>query len=336
MGIHREPYLHPPEDPRYWNLITRSSDQGKTWSQPRIAPNFDWYGVETPGIVQLANGDVLLNQWRFLWYPLELAQKIWQRGERDIYVADPSGRNWRMVESEADWEGHPFPWARGNAGAFVHISTDNGHTFELTVPVDVAPYQSPFSPKGAIELTNGDLLLALGSHDYDPLHASFIVRSQDKGRSWHPPVETTRIPGKIFSEPTIVECSSGKLLLFSREEKEGFIHLSQSTDGGSLWSTRVLDLWGYPVHAIRLQDGRILIVYGHRKAPYGIRAAVSGDEGETWSQEIVIRHDLPNDNQAFNLGYPSVIEYAPGKLFTAYYGEDGNDVTCIQGTYFEV
>ena len=48
--------------------------------------------------------------------------------------------------------------------------------------------------------------------------------------------------------------------------------------------------------------------------------------------EIVIRNDLSNAN----LGYPSVIEYDPGKLFTVYYAEKPDGVTCIQGTYFTV
>ena len=59
---------------------------------------------------------------------------------------------------------------------------------------------------------------------------------------------------------------------------------------------------------------------------------MSDDSGRTWSEEIVIRDDLPNDN----LGYPSAIEYEPGRLFTVYYGENSEGVTCIQGTYFAV
>jgi hypothetical protein len=31
-----------------------------------------------------------------------------------------------------------------------------------------------------------------------------------------------------------------------------------------------------------------------------------------------------------------VIEYEPGKLFTVYYGEDAEGVTCIQGTYWSL
>jgi hypothetical protein len=300
-----------------------------------VVPNYDWYGVETPGIAQISNGDVLLNQWRFFWYPLELARKLWTTGQRQCFIFDSATRRWRPAQHEKDWEQHPFPYARADGGAYVHISHDNGYTWGLTVPVDIAPYQGAFSPKGAIELSSGDIILALGSHDHDPLAASFIVRSTDKGRSWQKPIEAARVPGRVFSEPSVVATRSGKLLLMSREETTGYIYQSESLDGGNTWlPARQLPLWGYPTHAIRLMDGRLLIIYGRRKAPFGIRAAVSEDEGQSWGEEIIIRDDLPDTDWGFNLGYPSVIEYAPGKLFTAYYGEDTDGVTCIQGTYF--
>lgn len=328
------PTIHPPNDPQFVNLICRSRDQGKTWEQPRVAPNYDWHGVETPGIAQISNGDVLLNQWRFRWYPLELARKLWERGQ-PIFVCNPHTHRWQPARTESDWQEHPYPYARADDGAYVHISTDNGCTWELTVPIDIAPYQGAFSPKGAIELRSGDLLLALGSHEHDPLAASFVVRSTDKGRSWQQPMEAARVPGLIFSEPSVVAVPSGKLLLISREEVTGYLYQSESPDNGFTWQpVKQLPLWGYPTHPICLSDDRILIVYGRRKVPYGIRGAVSEDEGQNWSAELII-HDQPYDSlQGLNLGYPSVIEFASGHFFTTYYAEDTDGVTCIHGAYF--
>jgi hypothetical protein len=335
-SVQREPlFLHPPSDPRFLNLVCRSYDQGASWGEPRVAPSYDWYGVETPGIAQISNGDVLLNQWRFRWYPVEEARKRWSEGD-ELHVCDPmedpNDHHWRPARSEDDWERHPLPYARADVGAFLHISTDDGYTWDRTVSIDTRPYRGAFSPRGAIELANGDLLLALGSHHHDPLKATFVVRSRDRGGTWEAPLEVARAPGYVFSEPSAVEAESGKLLVFSREETTGQLHLSESRDGGATWSEpRELPFGGYPAHAVRLHDGRLLVVYGRRRAPFGVRAVLSDDEGDTWGRELVVRDDLPNEN----LGYPSVIEYAPGKLFTVYYGEDGSGVTCIQGTYFD-
>jgi len=43
---------------------------------------------------------------------------------------------------------------------------------------------------------------------------------------------------------------------------------------------------GNPPHLIRLRDGRLAVTYGYRSPPYGIRARLSADEGQTWSREI--------------------------------------------------
>ena len=328
----RLPYMHPPGDPMYVNMVARSTDRGATWSAPRVAPDYDWHGVEVPGIAALSSGEVLLNQWRFLWYPIELGEKLRQEG-KSIYVRNPKTRRWQIAQSKDDLETHPYPYVRADGGAYVHISTDNGFTWDATVRVEIAPYQGAFSPQGAIELQNGEIVLALGSHDHDPLKANFIVKSTDRGRNWGKPIEAVRKQDLVFSEPSAAQTPSGKLLLSSREELHGFIYLSESTDNGNTWlNTRKLSLWGYPSHCLSLEDGRIFIVYGRRKAPFGIRASISEDEGKTWSEEIILREDLPNRN----LGYPTSIEYEPGNIFVVYYGEDTDGVTCIQGTYVTV
>lgn len=333
--VQRSPFLHPPSDPRYVTMLTRSRDSGSSWEQPRVAPGFDWYGVETPGIAQISTGDVLLNQFRFLWHPLEEGRRLWEVTSRTLYVSDPVGdphsHRWRPATAVDDWEHAAFPYAREDDGAYVHISSDEGRTWHTTVRVDIAPYVGAFSPKGVAELPSGELILALGSHDHDPAAATFVVKSADGGRSWSSPVEVARVPGLTFSEPTTVVTASGRMLVLSREETTGYLHVSASVDEGSTWSApEALPYWGYPAHAHRTADDRIVVVYGRRREPFGVRAMVSDDDGATWGPELVIRDDLPTEN----LGYPSVIEYAPGELFIVYYGEDDDAVTCIQGTYF--
>jgi len=92
-------------------------------------------------------------------------------------------------------------------------------------------------------------------------------------------------------------------------------------------------MWGGPPYVLDLEDGRLLCLYGHRRHPYGIRGCISADGGQTWDidREIIIRPDLPNRN----LGYPSAVLQAPGRVFAAYYAED-RGVTGIQGSFFSV
>lgn len=321
--------------------MTRSRDQGKTWELPRIVPDFTWMGMETPGITQVSNGDVLVNQWRYLWYPNEKGYKLWKDCKCPIYINDASVfGGWRLAVCENDWLVHyqsPFAYVRADDHAYVQMSHDNGKTFEESVQLNTTPFLGAFSPNGAIEMDNGNLLLSLGSQDHDPLESSFVLISRDKGKSWGRTILAAREQGKKFFEPSTVQTASGKLVMALREEITGYVHLCESFDYGETWGNlRQLDNWGYPTHIIRLHDDRLLMIYGRRKEPFGIRASVSGDEGNTWGKEIILRDDMRGKYLGYTLGYPSVLEYAPNKLFAVYYGEDEAGLTCVQGTYFDI
>src|SRR5918992_4687046 len=104
QSVDRKPFLHPPADPLFMNVICRSRDQGATWDDPYVAPDYRWSGVENPGITQLANADVLLNQWRFTWHPIHTARKLWFQGKNEFFVCDDPGEDrhrWRPVATPA-------------------------------------------------------------------------------------------------------------------------------------------------------------------------------------------------------------------------------------------
>jgi len=71
-----------------------------------------------------------------------------------------------------------------------------------------------------------------------------------------------------------------------------------------------------------------------RRAPFGIRACLSADDGANWDAagELVIRDDMPNRN----VGYPTAVELPDGSLLAAYYGEDADGVTHIIGSRFRL
>lgn len=328
--------IHPPNDPRFVNVLTRSTDAGRTWSRPVVVPAESWTGVECSGLAELADGTILLNQFRFDWRPVDEARRLWAQGLLRPFVLEPDDARWCPVADESDWVPHALAYARADDGSYVHRSTDGGRRWE-TVRLDIEPYQGAFSPKGAVELPDGELILALGSHEHDPLASTVIVRSSDGGRAWSRPTEVACVPGLVFSEPSIVAAGPDRLLVFSREEVTGFVHQSVSDDRGHTWRPpERLPMWGYPTHAARLHDGRIIIVYGVRRRPFGITASLSEDGGRSWGPEISIRSGLVDTRHGFDLGYPSVVEYRPGKVFVAYYAEDESGITGIRGTYVSI
>lgn len=308
--MRRGEVLHSPSDPRFYAVLTRSSDQGRTWTTPAVVPGYDWYGVECPSLMRLANGDVLLFQWRWRWAP-------W-----------PDGAGERMP---GRYERPGNPWRRGDDGAYVHRSRDGGLTWQEGERIDTAPYPGAYTMRAAAELDDGALLLPVT--DIPEWHRIYLLRSRDGGATWDVGARIAGSPNRQFSEPCIVRAGE-RLVVLMREEGTGFIHQSDSWDGGESWtSPRPTPMWGCPPHLLALGDGRLLCSYGHRRPPYGIRACISEDGGEMWdvAAERIVRDDLPNAN----LGYPSSIVVGRSRVFTTYYGED-DGVTCIQGTFWGV
>lgn len=332
-AIRRQPKLHPPNDPLFRTLVSRSTDQGQSWSVPEFAPDFDSYGTECPGIATTPDGTVLLSEFRFAWYPLGLARRKVSEGQRLAIAPSESGQ-WTTDFKSSEWDQTRFPWARGPHGVYVHRSTDHGQSFDQTVAIDTAPYVHGYSRTGIITLSDGRLAYALAEHGNDAVGRTYLVFSEDNGLTWSRPVPIVESFECRLSEPDIVETQPGELLCVLRQNTgPQLLHLSRSTDGGQTWTTPVPSpMNGKPGHLLKLADGRILCSYARRTAPFSILARLSDDGGRTWSEEMVVREGFPKGD----LGYPTTIEYAPNRLFCCYYGQTDDGVTCVQGTWLDI
>jgi hypothetical protein len=310
-SMRRAEVLHSPSDPRFYNVLTRSANQGRTWSAPVVVPGYDWYGVECPSLTQLQTGDILLFQWRWRWRPRSEDGAGWTPGlyERDRY-----------------------PWARGNDGSYIHRTRDQGRTWETGRRLETAPFEGAYTIRSAVELADGALLYAVT--DIPRWRQIYVLRSRDGGTTWSVGARVAGAPDRQFSEPCLIRVGE-RLLIVIREEVTGFLHQAESEDGGETWTPpQATKMWGSPPHLLDLGGDRLLCVYGHRRPPYSVRGCISLDGGRTWdiAGELVLRGDLPNRN----LGYPSSVLLSPGRVFTVYYAEDAEGVTCIEGSYYAV
>lgn len=326
--------MHPPTDPLFRNLIARSRNQGATWEGPYFVPDFDWSGVECPGIEQLSDGTVALSQFRFGWYPLTLARQ--RRAEGEPISINLPGKGWTEDFAGDDWARSKYTWARGYHGLYVHLSSDDGESFEQTVKIDTSPYRDGYTRTGVAELSDGRVAYAITEHHPPTSQHTYVVFSGDRGRTWSRPTVIAHAADGKFGEPDVAEVASGEIYCVLRESKQsGYLHACRSLDSGETWSgVERTEMFGHPGQLVVLSDGRLLCTYGLRREPFGIRACVSEDKGQTWltGEEVVIRDDLPNGD----LGYPTTIEYSPGKLFCCYYGQEPDGVTCVQGTHLEM
>ena len=230
-------------------------------------------------------------------------------------------------------------------GARVRRSADEGKTWtseELPLPKHHSMMN--YNVASQCVLSGGVRLVSIYGTLWDaPLGQSFVLRSADDGATWTfhaiPPDPEDKVR---LNETALAENDRGEVIAMIRNEgrDEGrYLFQSFSRDGGATWSPpQRTGLWGYPAHLLRLEDGRMLCTYGYRRAPMGVRAALSADGGHTWDTDniLVLRCDA-KPRHGGNLGYPISIETAPGQIFTIYYIQlEADDDTHVAGTHWRV
>ena len=111
----------------------------------------------------------------------------------------------------------------------------------------------------------------------------------------------------------------GYAVLLTTVRFRRWIEAYRSDDNGVTWKgvTRAVPDTGRgnPPSLVKLKDGRLVITYGYRAEPYGIRAVLSEDDGKTWGKDIILRQD----GAAWDLGYTRTVQRPDGKLVTVYY-----------------
>ena len=176
----------------------------------------------------------------------------------------------------------------------------------------------------------------------DPTMMSSVLHvSDDDGLHWSPPtVMAAGEPGvRGFCEPAVVELSAGHILALHRIETktwgpERCFRTNESYDGGRTWSAPVDTgiLSGACPRLMKLSDGRLLLTFGRRFEPYGLRAMISNDGGRTWGNTAWELRPAPNGDQ----GYTSSVEVSPGRIFTVSYAQNARGITGIVGTFWRL
>lgn len=182
------------------------------------------------------------------------------------------------------------------------------------------------STNGGVETSRGELIVPFSQYVSNPGHlVSRTVNSTDGGNTWKlsNPID---IGGKGDHdgavEPCVLELKDGRTWMLIRTSK-GVFWESFSTDGGLNWSTAQptkIAAAHAPAHLIRLQNGRILMVWnpqftGRRE----LHLAVSTDEGKSWSRSVPVV-------MGKQVTYPYLLEKEPGEIWLGLFDvhEDWN------------
>lgn len=284
--------------------LMRSSDNGETWSWPRVVMDGP-IDDRDAGVLETAKGSILITTFTSLAYEPILAK------------AEKAG-NW-PEERLASWRAahHRVGADQRKAALSVWMirSTDGGVTFSGRYDCLVD------SPHGPIQLADGRLLYA-GKELWRGENRVGVCQSTDDGQSWQWLAAIPIRDGdnhRSYHEFHAVEAADGRILVQIRNHNKsnsGETLQCESDDGGKTWTVpHSIDVWGLPSHLLRLQDGRLLMTYGHRRPPFGNQARISEDHGRSWSKPITIS----GDGIGGDLGYPSTAELDDGSLLTAWY-----------------
>jgi hypothetical protein len=235
-----------------------------------------------------------------------------------------------------------------NSQAWLRASTDGGITWRRPILLPLSGLPSLTGHGSSMLRSDGMNLLGLTVTTEGGWNNRPLVYASPDGVEWRFLSFITPASGEgsamsdrggefIFGAirhiyPRLIELKSGRILAAIRFQREAtgviWTDIYASEDGGRSWGflSRAND-WGAPGDLVAMRDGRVVCVYGYRLNPPGIRARVSGDGGETWGGEIVLR----DDGGSWDLGYPRAIELGDGEVLTVYYMNLKNDPIQMNG-----
>ena len=302
------------------SIVCSSSDNGKSWTSPKVVNDFPLDDRDT-GIITLSNDDLLIS-----WFSTDTRKSSvgaeYQKNEDLEFVRRYSNCFRKMTDEAAG------RWL----GSWIRTSSDAGETWRSPVKVDVT------APHGPILLNNGEILY-FGKEfitDMKGFNAGTggiaAIKSADNGLTWEKIGTVPLYRGTTesqYHEPHVAELSNGTLLgLIRVENSHGTKDLEESgltnfslmqtisKDGGRSWSAaEPFHFHGSPPHLLYHSSGAIVCVYGYRKSPFGERLMISNDNGLSWVYNYILRDDGPDRD----LGYPASVELDDGSIFTIYY-----------------
>ena len=283
----------------------RSKDGGETWTGPEFLSQGPLDDRDA-GICIAADGSILVNYFTSVATILEK----WGKPHPWDVVA-------RSISLET---------LRDEHGLWMRRSTDNGLTWSEKYRTAVN------NPHGPVLLKSGRLFMPGKVHSYYPVDSAMMKPemaasiSDDNGKTWQIIGQIPPPPGHENAnchELHAAETENGDLIVQIRACRKGECITrtwqTESMDGGATWSEPHYICDGFPSFLQRTRNGNLLMTYGWRKEPFGVRAMFSADGGKTWSEELII-HDRGLNR---DLGYPSTVEMPDGTFFTLWYEHNG-------------
>lgn len=305
-------------------LVGMTSKDGENWTpEPRLIYAHAFGGSQDPCLLRLKDGTLLCASygWAFLRPEAKSSDKVFTHGGN---VAFLGGYLVRSTDDGKTWQGPVYP---------PHVEGDVRET-PMGKPLPAYNRGALYEGKNghiywsvAVSLPNSEGKSKIGNH---------LLISKDKGLTWAYSAPVAVDDKVVFNEASVYETPKGDIISFLRTaDFEDFACIARSADGGKTFSKwQSMGFKGHPLQALRLPDNRVLLVYGYRHKPYGIRARILNAECTDFetAREIVLREDGGNGD----LGYPWAVQLGKNRVLVTYYYNIDQGTRHIAGTILQI
>ena len=309
-------------DPNSYLVKVHSTD-AENWSkEPELIYAHAFGGSQDPCMLQLRDGTILCTSygWAFLTdEEKETLKKPFAESGGAVFLG---GYLVRSFDGGNTWQGPVYP---------PHISPE----------INYSPFGKPLPAynRGALcKGKNGRIYWVVAAHDSKTSRktSTYLIASDDKGLSWQFMSTVAADTTATFNETSIYETPKGDLVAFLRTAGlDDQACIARSTDGGKTFEQwQKMGFQGHPLNALRLPDERVLLTYGYRHKPYGIRARILNAECTDYATapEIILR----NDGGSSDLGYTWPVLLDDNHVLVVYYFNNNGGTRYIAGTILEI
>lgn len=307
-------------DPNSYLVMVRSNDVENWTKEPELIYAHPFGGSQDPCLLQLRDGTLLC------------ASYGWAAMKPEMIAT--------LKKPVTAQEGTVF------LGGYIVRSTDGGKTWQGPVYPSCVPDEIRYNPfgecltafnRGALyEAKNGKVYWAVAARTADEKPTSVhLMVSEDKGLTWQYYSEIASDEEASFNETSVYETPQGDIIAFLRTAKmNDQACIARSTDGGKTFKWESMGFQGHPLNAIRLPDNRVLLTYGYRHQPYGIRARILNAECTDFAttEEFVLR----DDGGTHDIGYTWPVLLDRNRALVVYYFNRDNGTRHIAGTIIEI
>lgn len=311
-------------DPNSYLVMVRSNDNAETWTcEPELIYAHHSGGSQDPCLLQLRNGNLLCMSYGWAFVRPDgipnLKPPVFPNAYGSIFLG---GYYVRSDDGGKTWKGPYYP---------PHIPSE--------IMLDAYGQQLSAYNRGALyEGKDGRIFWVVAACDnLEPAKTSnHLLISDDKGLTWKYSCPVATDEKVTFNEASVYETPKGDLVAFLRTSAfNDHACIARSVDGGKNFKPwQDMGFQGHPLHALRLYDNRVLLTYGYRHEPYGIRARILNPECTDFSTapEIVLR----DDGGSTDIGYPWSVQLNEKQVLVTYYFNIGDGLRHIAGTILEI